>query len=121
MKKLNQEKQIDENLINLVYKHKDNSKKIIDPFKLSSFTNAKQLQSHTSTSRQVEVCRYGKGQIFGEEEFVAKGGVAETNSERTVALIQKKILKPGTYSVICDSVDGELFCVRASDFQKKVR
>jgi hypothetical protein len=30
-------------------------------------------------------------------------------------------LPPGSYSVVCDSLYGELICVKALDFAKKVK
>lgn len=41
MKKISKEKTAEENVVNLLYKHKNQDKKIVDPYKLSNYTNAK--------------------------------------------------------------------------------
>jgi hypothetical protein len=45
VKKFKKEKKMEDNVGDLIYKHKDLTKKIVDPFKISNFTNAKQLQN----------------------------------------------------------------------------
>lgn len=51
-------------------------------------------------AHNVEVCKYGKGQLIGEEEFL----------NRTKA----------NHSVVCDTLHGELIAIKFSEFQKKV-
>lgn len=83
---------------------KQNSKdsgKILDPYKLTQLSNARQLQNQYKTSVNNEICRYGGGQIFGELEFLNKGMSCTT--------------------VVCESQHGELICVKLNEFQKKVK
>eukprot|EP00347_Sterkiella_histriomuscorum_P002457 403368072 len=75
--------------------------RLMDPYKIQEFSNAKSLQNQLITSTNKEVCRYGSGQIFGEWEFLRKD-----NAQCTV---------------VCDSQQGELLCVKVSEFQKKAR
>lgn len=65
-KKVEWEKQLNENKLDLLYKHKDGTRKIVDPYKLSQWSKAKRLSTSGKDCKNFDVGLYGKGQIFGE-------------------------------------------------------
>lgn len=68
---------------------------------MNGLSNAKQLKNDYTKVDKQEVCRYGRGQVFGELEFLQKEKAQGT--------------------VICESLIGELICVKLNEFQKKVK
>ena len=75
--------------------------KIFDPYKISQLSSVSQLKNESKDVSQADVCKFGSGQMFGELEFLRKEKAAAT--------------------VVCDSLVGELICVKYSEFQKKVK
>ncbi|CDW78417.1 cyclic nucleotide-binding domain containing protein [Stylonychia lemnae] len=77
------------------------STRIVDPYKMNQISNARQLQNQVKLNVNNDICRYGVGQIFGEMEFL--------NKDKSILTVQ------------CDTQQGELICVKLSEFQKKVK